>query len=298
MSDVTIRPTLRPRRNAMNAAPLHRWVGAVTVTLVGVTSFALGTLWSGRAGGTPRLGAPPGFAHVVFLGHVNDPRETPGFPGDPRFALRTVFTVERDGFYLRYVTEGEHTGTHYSTPCHFHDGARCAPRLRAGDFVLPAVILDVRAQVAEDVDYEVSLEDLEAWSVEHGPMPQGSAVIAWTGCSEFWGPERGPVPSYYNCGTGRTGFHQPGFSFEAVRWLIDRGVLGETGALGTDTFGPDPGTDARFRESSATLRRHRFTLENLTNLDAMPPAGGWIVIGGPRNAAGSGAASTIFGLVP
>ena len=51
-------------------------------------------------------------------------------------------------------------------------------------------------------------------------------------------------------------------------------------------------------ESFLTLNRHRFTLENLTNLGAMPTTGGWIVIGGPRNHNGSGAPSTIFGLVP
>jgi kynurenine formamidase len=51
-------------------------------------------------------------------------------------------------------------------------------------------------------------------------------------------------------------------------------------------------------ESSLTLRRHRLTLENLTNLGRIPADGGWVVIGGPRNRAGSGAPSTILGLAP
>jgi kynurenine formamidase len=83
-----------------------------------------------------------------------------------------------------------------------------------------------------------------------------------------------------------------------VRWLIDTGVLARRGALGTDTFGPDPSSDASFVETFLTLNRHRFTLENLTGLDQMPTTRGWIVIGGPRNRHGSGAPSTIFGLVP
>ena len=33
-------------------------------------------------------------------------------------------------------------------------------------------------------------------------------------------------------------------------------------------------------------------------LDRMPPTGAWLVVGGPRNRAGSGAPSTILGLVP
>ena len=83
-----------------------------------------------------------------------------------------------------------------------------------------------------------------------------------------------------------------------MKWLISTGVLAKRGALGTDTFGPDPGNDPMFLETWLTLRRHRLTLENLTNLDAMPTTGGWIVVGGPRNRNGSGAPSTIFGLVP
>ena len=82
-------------------------------------------------------------------------------------------------------------------------------------------------------------------------------------------------PTYYNCGQPGARFSQPGFSKFAVRWLIDTGVLAKRGALGTDTFGPDPSSDALFNpESWLTLNRHRFTLENLTNLGEMPPTGG------------------------
>ena len=84
----------------------------------------------------------------------------------------------------------------------------------------------------------------------------------------------------------------------AVHWLIARGVLGLRGALGTDTFGPDPGTDASFRESSLVFHRHRIDLENLTDVGALPPTGSWIVVGGPRNSNGSGSPATIYGFVP
>ena len=198
---------------------------------------------------------------MVFLSHVNDPAVIPGFPGDPRFTLQTSFTVANDGFYLQYVKEGEHTGTHYSAPCHFHVHALCADELDPGDFILPAVVVDIREQTKADVDYRVTVADLEAWVAEHGPMPQDAAVLLWTGCDEFWGPDRGPgTVNYYTCGSGKGGFHQPGFSLASVKWLIDQGVLGDRGLLGTDTFGPDPGTDFKYRETSLTLHEHRFTL--------------------------------------
>jgi kynurenine formamidase len=124
-------------------------------------------------------------------------------------------------------------------------------------------------------------------------------VLLWTGCDAFWGPAIAPdEATYYNCGSADGTFRQPGFSKWAVKWLISTGVLAKRGALGTDTFGPDPGNDPMFLETWLTLRRHRLTLENLTNLEAMPTTGGWIVVGGPRNRNGSGAPGTIFGFMP
>ena len=281
----------------------HRRLTILSVVLT-LTAGSAGVLVGVAFGseGTATLRSPtslPGFTQAVFLSHLNDPSQTPVFPGDPDFSLRTVFTVPEDGFALQYVKEGEHTGTHYSTPCHFHIGARCAGRMAAGDFILPAVVIDVRAAVEADVDHEVTVADLRTWEADHGQIPAGAAVLLRTGCDRFWGPAlAADRPTYYNCGSAAGRFRQPGFSRASVRWLIRTGVLANRGALGTDTFGPDPGSDPAFRETFLTLRKHRFTLENLTNLGEMPATGAWIVIGGPRNRNGTGAPSSVIGLVP
>lgn len=247
----------------------------------------------------PSTGRIAGFDHVVYLSHINDPDRTPGFPGDPAFEATTAFTVPKDGFYLQYVKEGEHTGTHWGAPCHFHVDEVCAGKLPASSLVLPAVVIDIRPRVRDNVDYRLGVSDLKAWIARHGPMPEGAAVIARTGCARFWGPSTAPRGiTYYNCGSGRRGLHQPGFSLRAVRWLIRHGVLARQGALGTDTFGPDPGSDEQFQESSLVFHRHRIDLENLANLGKLPAKGAWIVAGGPRNIRGSGSPATIFGLVP
>jgi kynurenine formamidase len=267
---------------------------AALVTLSAATGSPAAAPGAGASAPSPTL---PGFRKVVFLSHVNDPATTPGFPGDPAFTLTTAFTVPADGFYLQDVKEGEHTGSHWGAPCHFHTDERCADQLDAADLVRPAVVVDVRAEVRRNVDYQVTVGDLQAWEARYGRMPAGAAVIAWTGCDRFWSAKQ-TGRNYYNCGSGRPGLHQPGFSLQAVRWLIDRGVLGRQGALGTDTFGPDPSTDERFRESSLVFHRHRIDLENLTGLGQLPPKGAWVVVGGPRNRDGSGSPATIFGLVP
>jgi len=272
-------------------------IALLAAATLGTGSFAAGLASAPRGGDDST--ALPGFSRVVSLSHTNAPARTPLFPGDPAFTLRTVATVADDGFYMQVVREGEHTGTHYSAPCHFREGKACAEDLDAADFVLPAVVVDVRAEVAGDANHIVTRSDLQAWEYDNGAMPPGAAVLLWSGCDEFWGPELARnEPTYYNCGQPGARFSQPGFSKGAVRWLIDTGVLAKRGALGSDTFGPDPSSDASFSESFLTLNRHRFTLENLTGLGDMPATGGWIVIGGPRNRHGSGAAGTIFGLVP
>lgn len=229
---------------------------------------------------------------LVNLAHENNPKRTPGFPGDPKFTLTTSFTVPEDGFYLQYVKEGEHTGTHWAAPCHFRKGAACADDLQPGDLYLPAVVIDVRAKAAKNPDYEVTINDLKAFEARYGRIPRGAAVIAWTGWGRKWG-----TPAYFNLDSDGD-IHQPGFSLESVRWLIRTQRLDRRGALGTDTFGPDPGTDINYRASSLLLRRHRIDLENLTRLGHLPPVGAYILVGGPINDRGSGSTATIWGLVP
>ncbi len=234
-------------------------------------------------------GPLPGFSRVVFLSHVNDPATTPLFPGDPGFFFETPFTVPEDGFFLHYVHEGEHTGTHWGAPCHFHVDEPCADQLAPEDFFRPAVVLDVRRQSAANADFEVQVADLMQFEARYGRIPPNAAVIAFTGWGDKWG-----TPAYFNY-DAQANVHQPGFSLAAVRWLITTRSIG---ALGTDTFGPDPGTDTQFRESSLIFHDHRIDLENMAGLEQLPPTGAWIVVGGTRNRDGSGSPATIFGLVP
>ncbi len=280
---------------------LRRFLAAACGVGLFASGMAAASLRSAAAGeGDDRAPtALPGFSEVVILSHRNAPKTTPLFPGDPRFRIDTVFTVHHDGFFLEVVHEGMHTGTHYSAPCHFRAGALCMDDLSPADLVLPAVVIDVREQVSADPDHVVTVADLRAWEDLFGQMPEDAAVLLWTGCSRFWADgDTDGEPNYYNCGSGMSGVHQPGFSRNAVAWLIETGVLGKRGALGTDTFGPDPSSDASFTPSFLTLDRHRVTIENLTDLGSLPATGAWIALGSPRNANGSGAPGTVFGFIP
>ena len=240
-----------------------------------------------------RAGERPGLAlNLVSLSHVNDPATTQVYPGDPPFELVTIATVERDGCYLQYVREGEHTGTHWGAPGHFTAGGALADDLEPADLFLPAVKMDVRRQCARDADFALSVRDLEAFEHRHGRIPEDSMVILWTGWESRWGTD-----AYVNRDADGV-MHQPGFSFEAVRWLVDTGRLGHRGGTGTDTFGPDLGTDASYAVSRLVYQRHRISLEILANLAALPATGAYVLCGGHINKAGSGSTALIYGILP
>lgn len=266
-----------------------RTTAAGVAGAVGGQVFALGS----AAGATPGHGRhAPRMPELVFLSHVNDPATTSLFPGDPEFTLEVMATIPQDGFYMQYVREGEHTGTHWGAPGHFQEGGLLADQLDPGDLFLPAVKIDIRAQAAQNADYGVTVDDVRRWTRRYGPIPRGAAVILWTGWEDKWGTD-----AYANLDDDGV-IHQPGFLPETVQWLIDRRVLDERGALGTDTFSPDRGIDTDFAVSIALYDRHRISLENLANLAALPPTGAHVLVGGPRHAAGSGSTATIFGVLP
>jgi len=229
---------------------------------------------------------------LVSLSHVNDPATTNLYPGDPPFELETVATIADDGYHLQYVRRGEHTGTHWSAPGHFTPGAALADDLDPNDLFLPAVKIDVREQCAADADYAVTVADVEAFERRHGRIPQESMVIIWTGWESRWG-----TPAFPNTDADGV-MHQPGFAVETARWLVDTGRIGHTGGTGTDTFGPDLGTDASYAVSRLVHRQHRISLEILANLAALPAAGAQVLCGGAGNRAGSGSTAIVYGVLP
>ncbi|MBF6337649.1 cyclase family protein [Nocardia abscessus] len=234
---------------------------------------------------------PRPLGRLVNLSHVHDPATTPLYPDDPEFRADLVATIADDGYYLRYIQQGEHTGTHWGAPIHFRADGLAADELELDDLLLPAVRIDVRQLCAEDRDYAITVGDLRRWEAEHGRIPDGAAVIAWTGWDGKWG-----TPEFV--GTGESSGRQPGFAVETVEWLLRTGRLGRRGALGIDTFGPDLGTDETYAVSRLLYGEHRISLECLANLAALPATGVWVLVGGPLYRGGSGSPATIFGILP
>ncbi|HVM69141.1 MAG TPA: cyclase family protein [Gaiellaceae bacterium] len=230
-----------------------------------------------------------GSARVVDLTHTLTP-EFPLFPAYDPVRVADKFTVEADGFAVRSWAFDEHSGTHVDAPAHF-GGELTVDRIDPAELVLPAVVLDVRDRLRGDDDGVVLPDDVRRWEREHGSLPERCVVLALTG----WGA-RAPDPVAYLNQDEHGTLHSPGFSEELAQWLVAErpGVRG----LGLDTASLDRGATTAFEAHTAWLPTGRYGIENLNNLEQVPPAGAWIAVGAPKLQAGTGGPARILALVP
>ena len=237
----------------------------------------------------PASGGSISYSKVVDLSWPVHPG-IPQWPGDPGVEFETVAEFGEDGYFLRRFSMGEHSGTHLSAPSSFHRGAPGHQCFSPGDLVRPAIVIDITAQAETDRDYALTMNDVLDWESGHGPVPQGCVALLRTGWQARWNS-----PPDYLGGSGPDQLHFPGFGLDAVRLMIEgRNVAG----LGTDTAGAEPGADTGLFVSRLALKKHRIVLENLTNLDLLPPTGVLLVIGLLRLEGGSGGPASVTALVP
>ena len=185
---------------------------------------------------------------------------------------------------------GEHSGTHINAPVSFHAQGLAIDAYSPDSLVAPVVVLDVRDRAAADADHCLDISGLADWEEKWGPVPAGSVALLATGWSSKWEDPREYL-GYDSLG----GMHFPGFGLAAARLLlVERGVAG----LGIDTHGLDPGRDATFAVNKLVLEQPRIALENLANLDQLPPVGCTLVIGILRLKDGAGSPVSALAFVP
>ena len=177
----------------------------------------------------------------------------------------------------------EHGGTHIDAPIHFAAQGWTLDEVPVERLLAPGVVIDVAAAAAQDADYRLTAEDVRAWERAHGDVPAGAIVLLRTGWSSRW-----PNALAY-LGDDTPGdasrLHFPAYGAEAARLLVEqRGVA----ALGVDTASIDHGPSVDFRVHRIAAAANVVALENLTNLDRVPPAGSWVAALPMKIAQGSG----------
>lgn len=151
-------------------------------------------------------------------------------------------------------------GTHIDAPAHCVPGGLTVEQLSLSNLLAPAVVIDVSSLAHEH--YSVTVEDIENFEKSYGVIQPNTCVLIKTGWEKFWHD-----PLKY-----RNHHLFPAVSKEVAQLLLERNIVG----LGIDTLSPDrPGEG--YPVHDLLLGSDKFIIENVANLDALPPKGAYIL---------------------
>jgi len=259
---------------------------------------------SAAAQGTERAAARPADGAALTLAEVAAGEATivdltyslnsknPYWPGgnyEP-FQLKTIATLEKDGVLSKAFSMPEHLGTHLDAPNHFERNQPSVDRIEPAQLFAPGVVLDIVHQSENDADYRLSVDDVRGWEQEHGRIPDGAVVLLHTG----WGRHWNNYARYKNQDV-MGALHFPGYSVEAAKFLVEqRKVRG----LGIDTLSIDYGLSRDFGVHHVVNKAGRYGLENVANLEDLPPRGFMLIVAPIKIETGSGGPVRLFAILP
>jgi kynurenine formamidase len=218
-------------------------------------------------------------------------RDSAFWPGDnyKPFELHTIATLEKDGVLSKAFSSPEHLGTHLDAPNHFERDRPSVDQIPALKLFAPGVVIDVSSPVSANSDFLVTLDDIEKFEARHGQIPDRAVVLVYTGWSKFW-----TNPTRYQNRDVMGKLHFPGFSSEAVAFLIDkRHVRG----IGLDTMSVDYGLSRDFPVHHLLGKAEAYGLENLANLDKLPPQGFYVFVAPMKIETGTGGPARVFAVL-
>lgn len=241
-----------------------------------------------------------GDVKTIDLTHPLDP-EFPVLILPEQFGQCAPFRIEEvshyddrgPAWYWRNFSCNEHTGTHFDAPIHWVTGKdipnSSVDTLAVDGFVRPACVLDFSKEVKENPDFILTADHVSAWEKTHGKIEKNNWVLFRTDWSKrAW-------KDYLNF--REDGAHSPGPDASAIKFLIDRDVVG----FGVETIGTDAGQAHGFNpQYPAHTLLHgagKYGLQCLTNLDRLPPHGALIIAPPLKIKHGSGSPLRVLALI-
>jgi kynurenine formamidase len=220
----------------------------------------------------------------------------PPFANTPGFTLHEISNYDERGpaWYWNWFEGGEHVGTHFDAPIHWVTGREQddVSQVPVGRLVAPAVVIDKSAEAARDPDYLLTVDDIKAFEVEHGPLPHGGWLLYRTG----WDARAHDQAAFLNADDN--GPHTPGIETATARWLAEESpFIG----VGVETVGTDAGAahsfDPAFPCHSFMLGTGKYGLTQLANLAKLPPTGSILIVSPLKIERGSGSPARVYALV-
>ncbi len=188
------------------------------------------------------------------------------------------------------ISMSEHTGTHFDAPNHWLSGRHGADiaQVPASDLVRPAIVVDIRDEVARDPDYLLSRSDILGWQAQYGEVPDRSWLVVHSG----WELRSGTAATFLNDGSW------PGISDDCASWLATQtSVIG----LGVETVGTDAGQAGDFEPAyPGHLHFHgagKYGLTQLKNVSELPAVGAVLFTGPLPIVGGSGSPCRVLALL-
>lgn len=233
---------------------------------------------------------------LVDLTHAYN-EQTVYWPTSPtHFEKTTLSEGQTSGgyFYSAYtVCMPEHGGTHLDAPVHFAEGGQTADAVPLKNLIAPAVVIDVSRAAQKDRDYRLTKNNVLDFEARHGVIEAGTIVLVRTGWSRHWPDALAYLGDDTPGDASKLSF--PGYGERATELLVEeRGVV----MLGIDTASIDYGASTDFMAHRVSAARNVAGLENLTNLNELPPTGTILMALPMKIEDGSGGPVRVVALVP
>lgn len=246
--------------------------------------------------GCARQAPPFPSGKILDLSHAYD-STTIYWPTEKGFVFEKGFEGVTPGGYFytanRFWTP-EHGGTHIDAPIHFAQGKNTVDRIPLEQLIAPGIVVDVSAKCAADRDYEVQVEDFEAWEKKHGDTVSDKIVLLRTGFGKYW-PDREKYMGTAERGDSAVAkLHFPGLHPDGAKWLtVNRKIK----AIGLDTPSIDYGQSKDFATHVTLYVQNIPAFENVANLDQLPETGFTIIALPMKIKGGSGGPLRIVAVV-
>jgi kynurenine formamidase len=218
---------------------------------------------------------------AVDLSHPLHPA-MPYWPGEGYGAFRytAINVLEQHGKAAGVFEMPEHMGTHVDAPTHFVASPESIERIPLERFVREAVVFDITTRAMHDPGTLLEVHDIDEWESGHGVVNDGSVAFVRSGWAARW----------TDADAFRNGMRFPAISPEAAQALLDRGVVG----IGVDTLSADNGDAPTSPVHRLVHGAGAYILENLANLERLPPRGAFVVIAPLPILGGTGAPARVI----
>ncbi len=226
------------------------------------------------------------------------------------FDENTIYWPTEDGFKLLRESAGvtdkgyfyaanrftcaEHGGTHIDAPRHFWQSGQTVDEIPLRRLIGPGALIDVCHECAGDSDYQVTVEDLQAWEAAHDASLEDRIVLIHTGFGRHW-PDREKYLGTAEQGRAAVAkLHFPGLHPTAADWLATKRRVR---TVGIDTASIDHGQTSDYPTHVRLFRDSVPALENVAHLDLLPSDKFTVIALPMKIAGGSGGPCRIVAVV-